>query len=62
MIKKVLNFIKRLILSAFILYGYNVLATPLGIIIPINFITLGFMTVLGVPSLFAFIIIHVLIF
>lgn len=62
MILKIYNLIKKVVFSGFILYGYNVLAAPLSIVIPINFVTIGTISILGFPALFAFIIIHVLIF
>lgn len=62
MIKKILNVLKKVILSSFLLFGYNLLASPLNIIIPINFINIGAITILGFPALFALILIHVVIF
>lgn len=54
--------LKKIIFSGFILYGYNLLASPLNIIIPINFVTLLILSVLGFPALFALIAIHVILF
>ena len=51
MLKKVFNTIKKIILSSFLLYGYNLIAVSFGIIIPINVITVGILTILGYPSL-----------
>ena len=62
MLKKILNLFKKIILSAFILYGYNLIASPMNLIIPINIITVSILTVFGIPALFSFIIILVLIF
>ena len=62
MLKKGWLFLKKLVFSGFLLYGYNILAAPLKIIIPINVITLLVTTILGFPALLAFIIIHVLVF
>lgn len=62
MIKRILSVFKKIIVSAFILYGYNLIAVSLNMIIPINFITVGSLTILGIPALFAFILIHILIF
>lgn len=62
MVKKILVVFKRIIISAFILYGYNLIATSLNLIIPINFVTVGTLTIFGLPALFAFIIIRILIF
>ena len=62
MIKKVFKFIKKLIFSSFLLYGYNMLALPINIIVPINPITILATTILGIPALFALILIHILIY
>lgn len=62
MLKKVFNTIKKIILSSFLLYGYNLIAVSFGIIIPINMITVGVLTILGYPSLFSLILIETLIY
>ena len=59
--KKIMNFVKKVIISGFILYGYNLIAVNFNMIIPINFITLGAITFLGAPSLFALILFKILI-
>lgn len=59
--KKIMNFVKKVIISGFILYGYNLIAVNFNMIIPINFITLGVITFLGAPSLFALILFKILI-
>ncbi|MDD3392053.1 MAG: pro-sigmaK processing inhibitor BofA family protein [Bacilli bacterium] len=58
MIKKAYKILKKIIFSCLLLYGYNVLAEPLKIIIPINLYTVGYTTLLGVPALFSMIIIY----
>ena len=62
LVKKITKLLKKIIFSILVLYGYNVIAVPLKIIIPINYITVGSMTIFGVPSLFAFITIYYLIY
>lgn len=62
MLKKIFNTIKKIILSSFLLYGYNLIAVSFGIIIPINMITVGILTILGYPSLFSLILIETLIY
>ncbi len=62
MIQKIFKFMKRLIFSSFLLYGYNMLSLPLNIIVPINVITILGITILGIPALFAFILIHIFIY
>jgi len=62
MLKKKLEVIKRIIFSVVLLYGFNIIASPINIMIPINFITIGAVTILGFPALFAFIIINIIAF
>ena len=62
MIKKMFNILKRIIINAFILYGYNLIVTPINLTIPINLITVGLLTVFGIPALFALIIILIVVF
>ena len=59
MLKKILKLFKKVVISAFILYGYNLIASPLNLVIPINVINVSILTILGIPSLFALIIILV---
>lgn len=56
--KKIVKIIKRIIFAVLLLYGYNMLAASLNLIVPINFVTVGSITVLGTPALFAFILIQ----
>ena len=62
MLKKFLKIIKKIIFSTFLLYGYNILATPLNILIPINLFNIGIISILGIPALFSLIFIHIIIF
>ena len=62
MIKKIFKLCKKIVFSALLLYGYNVIASPLNVIVPINFINIGAMTILGIPALFALIFINIIVF
>lgn len=62
MLKNVLKFIKKIVISFFLLYGYNLLIQPIGLIIPINLITILLITILGIPAMLALIIILVMIY
>lgn len=62
MIKKIFNIVKRIVVSVFLIYGYNLIASPLNIIIPINFITVGLVTILGIPALLSLIVILLIVF
>ena len=62
MLKKIVKILRRIIVSALLLYGYNVIASPINIIVPINLINIGLLTILGFPALFALIFINVIVF
>ncbi len=62
MLKKIFKFIKRIIVSIFLLYGYNLISQSLGIIVPINIYTVLAISILGVPALFSIIFILVFVF
>ena len=59
--KNIILLIKKIVLSAFVLYGYNLIAVNFNMIIPINYITVGLMTVLGAPVLVALVLFKILV-
>ncbi len=59
--KKMVAFVKRIIISGFLLYGYNLIAVNFNMILPINFITLLSITFLGAPALFALVLFKILV-
>ena len=62
MFKKIYELIKKIVISAFILYCYNLIAAPINLIIPINIITISILTIFGIPSLLLLILILVIAF
>lgn len=60
--KLILKIMKKLILAALLIYAYNVIATPLNTTIPINAFTVLFVTILGIPSMFALILFSLICF
>lgn len=62
MIKKMINIVKKIVFTCLILYGYNIVMSSLNIAIPINIITVLIISILGLPSLLALILIQILIF
>lgn len=54
-------FLKKIIVSTFLLYGYNLIATNFNLIIPINLFTIIFVTMLGIPSLIGLILFKIFI-
>ena len=59
--KFMVKLIRRIIFSAFLLYGYNLIAVNFNLVIPINIYSMGLVTTLGIPSVFALVLFKVLI-
>jgi pro-sigmaK processing inhibitor BofA len=55
MLKKFIYFVKKVVFSFFLLYGFNLFVNSLNIVIPINIFTIGTISVLGVPGLMSLI-------
>ena len=62
MLKKIFELIKKIVFSVFIIYGFNLIAEPLNLVIPINIITVGLITILGMPALLSLILIYFIVF
>ncbi len=60
MIKRIYKIVKSVVLAAFVLYGYNIIAAPLNLIIPINYVTVLLVAILGIPAIFGLVIILLL--
>lgn len=61
MMKKIEIIVRNIVLAAFILYGYNLIAVNFNMMVPVNFITLGSVTFLGAPALIALVLFKILI-
>ena len=57
----IFRLLRKIILSAFLLYGYNLIAVNFNLIIPINIFTVGIVGLLGIPSMMALILFKVFI-
>lgn len=62
MLKKIFKIVKKIMISVFLLYGVSLVVNPLDIIIPINIITVLFVTILGIPAVLSLILIFVIVF
>ena len=62
MLKKFFGLFKRILFYVLLLYSFNLVAAPMGVIVPINLITVSSLVILGVPALFSYILIIVLMF
>lgn len=54
--------IRKLIVTFFVIYGYNNLVMPINMIIPINIYTILLVYIFGLPSLLALIVIKIIFF
>lgn len=61
-LKKIFIIIRKITVSFFLLYAYNLIIQPLNLMIPINVITVLSISVLGVPALLSLIAISIFIF
>lgn len=62
MLKKIFLLLKKIIFSILLLYGYNLIMSPLNLIIPINVITVGLITIFGSSALIGLIVILLTVF
>lgn len=51
MLKKIFKILRRIVVAGFILYGYNLMASPLDLMIPINVITVVVICLFGIPAI-----------
>lgn len=59
--KKIVEIVKKIVISGFFLYGYNLIAVNFNMILPINFVTLLSVAFLGAPALIALVLFKILI-
>ena len=58
--KKIMIILKKVVISGFLLYGYNLIAVNFNMTLPINFITLFAVVFLGTPAMVALILFKIL--
>jgi len=59
---KSFKLLRLIVLSTFLIYGFDVLANPLNILIPLNIITIFYVSIFGVSGLISLIIIYIISF
>jgi len=60
--KKILSVFKHILFAPFLLYLYNLVATPLDLIVPINLITILIVGLLGIPGLITLLLFLLIVF
>ncbi len=61
MLKKIYAILKKVVFAFLLLYGLNYFISSLKIYIPINVITVGIVSFLGIPGLSALIILYFIV-
>ena len=61
MLKKIYAVIKKIVFAFLMLYGLNYFISSLQIYIPINVITVGVVSLLGIPGLSSLIILYFIV-
>ena len=61
MLKKICAVIKKIVFAFLMLYGLNYFISSLQIYIPINVITVGVVSLLGIPGLSSLIILYFIV-
>lgn len=59
--RKIFYFIKKFVLSFFILFGFNFFAINFNLLVPINFITTFIVYLLGIPGLVVLILFKMIV-
>lgn len=62
MLKKIFKGIKKIVVAIALLYSFNVLMSSLDILIPINYISVGVVSLLGFPGLLSLLAVNLVIF
>lgn len=62
MLKKIFQILKKIVFSMFLIYGYNLIAVPLGILVPLNILTVLYVAIFGVPALLSLIALMFFVF
>lgn len=62
LLKKIVFILKRIIVASVLLYAYNRFAVSFNATVPINFITIGFVSIFGIPVIIAFVIFNYFVF
>ena len=62
MFKQLLTLVRKIIVSSFMIYGFNLIAGSFGLMIPINLFTVLLVSCLGLPAIFSLILILLMMF
>lgn len=60
MLKKIVLILRRIIFGFLFIYAFNKLAVSINIFIPLNIISVGLVSLLGIPALFMLVVFGIL--
>lgn len=60
--KSIFSLFKKIVFGFIVLYGYNMIAVNFNLVIPINIVTVGLVSILGFPALFSLTLLYVLVY
>ena len=58
MLKMIFNVVKKVIFAIFLLYGLNITLNVLNVVIPINYISIFFVSLFDIPGLISLIVLY----
>ncbi|MBR4230781.1 MAG: pro-sigmaK processing inhibitor BofA family protein [Bacilli bacterium] len=58
MLKIIFNVVKKVIFAIFLLYGLNITLNVLNVVIPINYISIFFVSLFDIPGLISLIVLY----
>lgn len=61
MFKKIMKFIKKIIVSMIIIFAYNKISFSLNAMIPINLITIILVSLFGIPAIVMLVVFYLLV-
>ena len=62
MLKKIFKGIKKIVVAIALLYSFNVLISSLDILLPINYVSVGVVSILGIPGLLSLLAVKLVAF
>lgn len=62
MLKNIFKLVKKVVLAIALLYSFNLLVSSMNILIPINYISIGVVSILGIPGLLSLLAVYLVIF
>ncbi len=62
MVNKLFKSVKKVVMAIALLYSFNLLLSSLNILVPINYVSVGTVSILGIPGLLSLLVIRLIIF